>query len=96
VIAGDYQLQSVRVEKFKSGKKEGQQRPVTLALHRVGKDFLCRSHGGFGSGRLLIPLPVAETLRAAQVNDLRDVLRGSSPADKPAYASLTAMRRSTR
>ncbi|HEY1422812.1 MAG TPA: ABC transporter permease [Candidatus Acidoferrum sp.] len=45
--------------------------------------------GGFGSGRLLIPLPVAETLRAAQVNDLRDVLRGSSPSEKPAYASLT-------
>jgi putative ABC transport system permease protein len=45
--------------------------------------------GGFGSGRLLIPLPVAETLRAAQVNDLRDVLRGSSSSDKPAYASLT-------
>jgi putative ABC transport system permease protein len=45
--------------------------------------------GGFGSGRLLIPLPVAEALRAAQVNDLRDVLRGSSPSEKPAYASLT-------
>lgn len=45
--------------------------------------------GGFGSGRLLIPLAVAETLRAAQVNDLRDVLRGSSPSDKPAYSSLT-------
>jgi putative ABC transport system permease protein len=45
--------------------------------------------GGFGSGRLLIPLSVAETLRAAQVNDLRDVLRGSSSSDKPAYASLT-------
>jgi putative ABC transport system permease protein len=45
--------------------------------------------GGFGSGRLLIPLPVAETLRAAQVNDLREVLRGSSPSDKPAYASLS-------
>jgi putative ABC transport system permease protein len=45
--------------------------------------------GGFGSGRLLIPLPVAETLRAAQVNDLRDVLRGSSPSDKPSYASLS-------
>ena len=45
--------------------------------------------GGFGSGRLLIPLAVAETLRAAQVNDLRDVLRGSSPSDRPAYASLT-------
>jgi putative ABC transport system permease protein len=45
--------------------------------------------GGFGSGRLLIPLPVAEALRAAQVNDLRDVLRGSSRSDKPAYASLS-------
>jgi len=45
--------------------------------------------GGFGSGRLLIPLPVAETLRAAQVNDLRDVLRGGSSTDKPAYASLS-------
>ena len=45
--------------------------------------------GGFGSGRLLIPLPVAETLRAAQVNDLRDVLRSSSSSDKPAYASLS-------
>jgi putative ABC transport system permease protein len=44
--------------------------------------------GGFGSGRLLIPLAVAETLRAAQVNDLRDVLRDSS-GDKPAYSSLT-------
>jgi len=44
--------------------------------------------GGFGSGRLLIPLPVAETLRAAQVNDLRDVLRDNS-GDKPVYASLT-------
>jgi putative ABC transport system permease protein len=44
--------------------------------------------GGFGSGRLLIPLRVAETLRAAQVNDLRDVLRDTS-GGKPAYASLT-------
>jgi len=44
--------------------------------------------GGFGSGRLLIPLTVAETLRAAQVNDLRDVLRDSA-GDKPVYASLT-------
>jgi putative ABC transport system permease protein len=43
--------------------------------------------GGFGSGRLLIPLAVAEALRAAQVNDLRDVVRGT-PAN-PTYASLT-------
>jgi putative ABC transport system permease protein len=44
--------------------------------------------GGFGTGRLLIPLPLAETLRAAQVNDLRDILRDSS-SDKPTYSSLT-------
>ena len=44
--------------------------------------------GGFPSGRLLIPLPLAETLRAAQVNDLRDILRDSS-GDKPTYSSLT-------
>ena len=44
--------------------------------------------GGFPSGRLLIPLPLAETLRAAQVNDLRDILRDSS-SDKTTYSSLT-------
>ncbi|HTT32439.1 MAG TPA: ABC transporter permease [Methylomirabilota bacterium] len=44
--------------------------------------------GGVGSGRLLIPLSVAETLRAAQVNDLKDFVRGSA-SDKPTYASLT-------
>ena len=44
--------------------------------------------GGFGSGRLLIPLRLAETLRAAQVNDLRDILRDST-GDKPTYVSLT-------
>jgi putative ABC transport system permease protein len=50
--------------------------------------------GGFGSGRLLIPLSVAETLRAAQVNDLRDILRDTS-SDKPTYASLTVRVKST-
>ena len=43
--------------------------------------------GGFGSGRLLIPLEVASALRAAQVNDLRDAVRATN--GKPAYASLT-------
>lgn len=43
--------------------------------------------GGFGSGRLLIPLEVATSLRAAQVNDLREALR--STKGKPTYASLT-------
>ncbi len=43
--------------------------------------------GGFGNGRLFIPLEVASTLRAAQVNDLREAVRASS--EKPTYASLT-------
>jgi putative ABC transport system permease protein len=48
--------------------------------------------GGFGSGRLLIPLDVASTLRAAQVNDLRDAVRATN--GKPAYASLTVRAKS--
>jgi putative ABC transport system permease protein len=65
--------------------------PKEKRLHIIGivETEPASGFGGFGSGRLLIPLPVAETLRAAQVNDLRDVLRGSSPSDKPAYASLS-------
>jgi putative ABC transport system permease protein len=46
--------------------------------------------GGYGSGRLLIPLAVAENLRAAEVTDLRDILRASlTDSSKPTYASLT-------
>jgi putative ABC transport system permease protein len=48
--------------------------------------------GGFGSGRLLIPLEVASALRAAQVNDLRDAVR--APIGKPVYASLTVRAKS--
>jgi putative ABC transport system permease protein len=43
--------------------------------------------GGFGRGRLLIPLQVAEALRAAQNNDLRDLLR-DTPSERT-YESLT-------
>ncbi len=49
--------------------------------------------GGYGNGRVLIPLPVAETLRATQINDLRDVLR-SADSSKPTYASLTVRAKS--
>jgi len=48
--------------------------------------------GGFGSGRLLIPLEVASALRAAQVNDLRDAVRATT--GKPVYASLTVRAKS--
>ncbi|MGH9729841.1 MAG: ABC transporter permease [Candidatus Acidiferrales bacterium] len=43
--------------------------------------------GGFGRSRVYIPLTVAQTLSATQVNDLRDVLNGSSKTNS--YASLT-------
>src|SRR5579859_551893 len=50
--------------------------------------------GGFGNGRLLIPIGVAQSLRAAQINDLRDVVRGGA-ATKQTYASLTVRAKST-
>ncbi len=43
--------------------------------------------GAFGRSRVFIPLAVAETLSATQVNDLRDVLNGSGKTSS--YASLT-------
>jgi len=49
--------------------------------------------GGYGNGRLLIPIGVAQSLRAAQVNDLRDVVRGGP--SRPTYASLTVRAKST-
>jgi ABC-type antimicrobial peptide transport system permease subunit len=48
--------------------------------------------GGYGNGRLLIPLQIAMTLRAAQVNDLRDIVRGTSST--PTFASLTVRAKS--
>jgi putative ABC transport system permease protein len=48
--------------------------------------------GGYGNGRLLIPLGAALSLRATQVNDLRDAVRGG-PA-KPTFASLTVRAKS--
>jgi putative ABC transport system permease protein len=48
--------------------------------------------GGFGNGRLFIPLDVATALRAAQVTDLRDAVR--TPAGKPTYANLTVRAKS--
>jgi len=45
-------------------------------------------YGGVGNARLLIPLATASTLRAAQVNDLREIVRGSN-ANKTVYGSLS-------
>jgi len=68
--------------------------PREKKLHIVGiiETEPAAGFGGFGSGRLLIPLEVASALRAAQVNDLRDAVRATSR--KPVYASLTVRAKS--
>ena len=44
--------------------------------------------GGFGGGRVFLPMRVAEQLHAAQVNDVQDFVRGGG-SGKPTYAALT-------
>jgi putative ABC transport system permease protein len=44
--------------------------------------------GGFGGGRVFLPLRVAEQLHAAQANDVQDFVR-SGGSGKPTYAALT-------
>ena len=63
--------------------------PMEMRLRIVGvvDTEPASGFGGYGNGRLLIPLQVAMTLRAAQVNDLRDIVRGTSST--PTFASLT-------
>lgn len=63
-------------------------REKTLRIVGIVETEPAAGFGGFGSGRLLIPLQLAETLRAAQANDLRDIVRATS-GGKPGYASLT-------
>jgi putative ABC transport system permease protein len=50
-------------------------------------------YGGYGNARLLMPLRTASTLRAAQVNDLRDVVRDVN-AKKTTYPSLSVRAKS--
>ncbi|HTQ95754.1 MAG TPA: FtsX-like permease family protein [Candidatus Acidoferrum sp.] len=50
-------------------------------------------YAGNGNARLLIPLETASTLRAAQVNDLRDIVRGSEPT-KTTYPALSVRAKS--
>jgi len=44
--------------------------------------------GGFGGGRVFLPLRVAEQLHPAQANDVQDFVRGGG-SGKPTYAALT-------
>jgi len=44
--------------------------------------------GGFGGGRVFLPIRVAEQLHPAQANDVQDFVRGGGNG-KPTYAALT-------
>jgi len=70
--------------------------PREKQLHIIGivETEPASGFGGFGNGRLLIPIGVAQSLRAAQINDLRDVVRGNATT-KQTYASLTVRAKST-
>ncbi|MGH9743736.1 MAG: ABC transporter permease [Candidatus Acidiferrum sp.] len=62
-------------------------REKTLRIVGIVETEPAAGFGGLGRGRLLIPLEVASTLRAAEVNDLRDAVRATN--GKSDYASLT-------
>jgi putative ABC transport system permease protein len=64
--------------------------PKELGLKIVGvvETEPAQGYGGYGNARLLIPLETASTLRAAQVNDLRDIVRDNA-ANKTTYPSLS-------
>lgn len=69
--------------------------PKELKLKIIGvvETEPAAGYGGYGNARLLMPLQTASTLRAAQVNDLRDIVRGSA-ANKVTFASLSVRAKS--
>ncbi len=69
--------------------------PKELRLKIVGivETEPAGGYGGYGNARLLMPLQTAWTLRAAQVNDLRDIVRGNT-TNKTAYSSLSVRAKS--
>ena len=69
--------------------------PKELRLKIVGvvETEPAAGYGGYGNARLLMPLATASTLRAAQVNDLRDIVRDSG-STKTTYASLSVRAKS--
>lgn len=69
--------------------------PKELRLNIVGvvETEPAAGYGGYGNARLLMPLETASTLRAAQVNDLRDIVRDSNPS-KVTYPSLSVRAKS--
>jgi putative ABC transport system permease protein len=69
--------------------------PKELRLKIIGivETEPAAGYGGNGNARLLMPLQTAATLRAAQVNDLRDIVRGAE-AKKTTYPALSVRAKS--
>jgi putative ABC transport system permease protein len=69
--------------------------PKELKLKIIGivETEPAAGYGGYGNARLLMPLGTASTLRAAQVNDLRDIVRGTT-SNKTSYPSLSVRAKS--
>src|SRR5271169_950022 len=69
--------------------------PKELRVRIVGvvETEPAQGFAGYGNARLLMPLATAATLRAAQVNDLRDIVRDST-ANKTTYPSLSVRAKS--
>jgi putative ABC transport system permease protein len=69
--------------------------PKELRLKIVGivETEPAAGYGGMGNARLLMPLQTASALRAAQVNDLRDIVRDNT-ANKTTYPSLSVRAKS--
>ncbi|HKN25732.1 MAG TPA: FtsX-like permease family protein [Candidatus Acidoferrum sp.] len=68
-------------------------RELKLKIVGVVETEPAAGYGGYGNARLLMPLDTASTLRAAQVNDLRDIVRGSA-STKITYPSLSVRAKS--
>src|SRR6202042_2840248 len=62
-------------------------RELKLRIIGVVETEPATGFGGFGRGRLLIPLQIAQNLRIAQPTDMREIVPGKT--GKPSYESLT-------
>ena len=69
--------------------------PKELRLKIVGivETEPAAGYGGYGNAKLLMPLQTASTLRAAQVNDLWDIVRDNT-TNKTTYSSLSVRAKS--
>lgn len=68
-------------------------RELQLKIIGIVETEPAAGYGGYGNARLLMPLETASKLRAAQVNDLRDIVRGDT-SSRATYPSLSVRAKS--